>query len=301
MQYKLCNNLYVKLLCLFISISLLIQKCSVINIILFIVMFLYLHCRNDLMVWFCVLTAVIISIKIMTLKINIYIKIIIITVLYSIYHRSINLLILLIKLFILSPKQSIEKLVLNSNLNTVTLFFRQNFNFKHNFDKLSNIPTIYVCNYVYERNENLAWLLIPRPVYCIMIKSIGKIYKNVVKNILSKEHSQTYDYFESTIKEKINEGFSILVYVTSPSYNIGKVNRVKSGMFSIAKSIGCTITPLAIDHIYYNNIGSIPYQNYEIYVGDSFYVNDVTLDTLKTRRFFIDNINRFKQNKFDMH
>ena len=174
--------------------------------------------------------------------------------------------------------------------------FYTHFNYKHNFYNLPTKPTIYVANYVMDRIENISCILIPTRLCVIMGSGFidhFKLNKIVKYTHATRKHSGEYQEVKSSIKNKLNSGISVFSYISRPfiSNHIGKV---RSGMFRIAKELNVTITPIYFDYIKHS-YGVIPFQDFNIVVGDTFYVNNIELSVYRTKLFFKKN--RKKLNK----
>jgi hypothetical protein len=72
---------------------------------------------------------------------------------------------------------------------------------------------------------------------------------------------------------------------------------MRKGMFYIAKELGITITPLAIDSIHISYF-TIFQQKYQLYVGQTQKVLNPTKSMRETRRFFIRQKANFSSNKY---
>lgn len=183
----------------------------------------------------------------------------------------------------------------------VTNIINSNFNFKNNFKNLPSSPTIFVANYTRDRYEYLSCMLIPRKLKVLMSSKQSWIFNNIFDVIERDDDKKDGQFNNITQKtqETMKEGKSVFVYITKPVHveNQFLTGRIRKGMFAIAKKLGVTITPIAIDYIHHNN-GIIPYQNYEMLVGEPFYVQDPLQDSIRTRHFFNDSLKKFKKNKF---
>ena len=299
MNSTLGDNIYIRLIIFTICIGFLFMDTIIINMICTILILLNRFGYNDLTLIMFNICLITILIKILLLKINLEYKVFLISCILAIYATNLKIMLTYSKLIFFPSKQSDNINDINVNTKIITRMFNQVFDFKHNFYKLPDKPTIYVCNYVYDRLEHLSWLLIPKSVYCIMNYKIERLFKRIVKHIIKRNGGlNTFQDIKTQIKEKLDTNFSILVYVTTPKEKVGEISRLRTGMFRIAKELNRTITPIAIDYIHYDHFGSIPYQRYEIRVGDSFYVDDPLVDSLRTRKFFKDSLEEFKNNKF---
>jgi hypothetical protein len=185
-------------------------------------------------------------------------------------------------------------------IQSVQSIFKKHFKLIHNFDKLPMHPTIYICNYVRDRYENIACMLIPRECAIVMIKPIMKItgFDNLLQNIITRNHNGGGDLnnIKNQVDTHIKKGTSVFVYGSIPSHN-GMIGRVRKGMFVIAKQLGITITQVAIDYISHN-VGIIPYQRFEIKIGETFHVQDPGTGSIKTRRFYKKSLREFTRKKF---
>lgn len=300
MYRKLWNTVYIRLFILLLCITNLLLNRGKINLLLVIIAFFNTFLYDELTLIMSIIVITVVLIKILLLKIKIEYKIPIIACIIAVYGTNLKIGLTICKILIQSPKQNNNVHALNVNTKTITKLYNQIFDLHTNFHRLTDKPTIYVCNYTYDRMDNIAWLLIPRSVCCIMGEYLVPVFGRIVKHVIGKKgRSGSFNLLKETIKDKMSNGFSILTYVTTPQEKIGNIGRVRTGIFRIAKELNMTITPIAIDYIHYTNIGNIPYQRFEMRVGDSFNVTDVIMDTLRTRRFFKNSLIEFNKNKFN--
>ena len=184
----------------------------------------------------------------------------------------------------------------------VSRLFNKYFHYSSNIDSIPKHKTIYVSNYVSDRFENFACIMIPN-ISIILGDTFVKTFKlhKVVCNLIARKPGKNqYDTVKKDIKTQYDSGSSVFAYIEEPSTVIGDgIGRLRSGMFSIAKELNITITPVVFDHIEYNKFGMIYNQNYRIKVGDSFYVQDVKESKYKVRKFFRDTLKQFKKKKFE--
>jgi len=184
----------------------------------------------------------------------------------------------------------------------VTDLFKSAFRFHDNFGKLPDKPGIIVCNYIWDRLENLASIIIPRNLAIIMGTKCVKMSKlnYLVKHfIITNENGNSYESIKLEIKNHIDNGRYIFAYISKRVTHHHYISKLRSGMFRIAKELNIPIIPLAVDYIdsYY---GVIPYQNFYMHVGETFYVDDVDSDMYRTRKFFTERVEFFKRNKYIM-
>jgi len=183
----------------------------------------------------------------------------------------------------------------------VTSLFQSKFNFIHNFSALPPFPTMLVTNYIYDRFEHLACIVIPHEIAIVMGKAMVKLAKldKVVDHfILRSTEGGSFDDVKQQVQTKFNQGLSIFTYVTKISPGRGHVSRVRSGMFTIAKDLGIPITPVAIDYVHFNPLGAIVPQNFQIHIGETFRVDDIQTAVRKTRTFLKQQHQYFIQTKF---
>lgn len=182
----------------------------------------------------------------------------------------------------------------------VTDFFNRYFRVKHNFDKIPKKPTIFLSNYVKDRVENLACMMLPVDI-CPMLAEWLKYLRNFITPIIIRGKVGQYDIMKEKIKEMHNKGFYIFVYIEKQFSNINddNIGTLRNGVFSIAKELEIDVTPIAFDRILYNNTFMLEKQNYQICVGDTFRVDNVAESKYKTRRFLTDKIRYFNRTKFD--
>lgn len=180
----------------------------------------------------------------------------------------------------------------------ITKIFSSNFKFLHNFEKLPNHPTIFVCNYIQDRLENLACVLIPGQVAIMMVKPAMEMCKfnHIISPIICRKlKGKDFENIKNKVYEHINNGTSVFTYA---NHGIsGTTGRIRTGLFKIAKKLNITITQIAIDNINYL-FNCIQYQRFEIKIGETFYVNDPIRDAIKTHRFFSKSYKNFQKKKF---
>ena len=184
----------------------------------------------------------------------------------------------------------------------VTDLFKSAFRFRNNFGKLPDKPSIIVCNYCWDRLENLASIIIPRDLAILggnKFMKMSKLNYLVKYFIITNENGNSYERMKLEIKNHIDNGRYVFVYVSKSASKTCYISKLRSGMFRIAKELNIPITPLVVDCIdsYY---GVITYQNLYMHVGETFYVDDVDSDMYRTRKFFMERVEYFKRNKYIM-
>lgn len=175
------------------------------------------------------------------------------------------------------------------------------FKFSHNYEKIPEHPTIFVANYVDDRTENIMCITIPSRLCIVMgdgfIHNI-KLHK-IVKHVYgTKPGNGQYEEVREALRKKVELGVSPFAYCSRPKR--GRIlGEVRSGMFRIAKDLGITVTPIYFDHIRHYG-GIIPYQNYKIVVGDTFYVEDIDESVIRVRNFFQRTQKVLEKDKFNL-
>jgi hypothetical protein len=223
-------------------------------------------------------------------------KTVIILTIIVIYHRNLVFLIKTLNLLVtqyqhLPPvKYRYTDIVLRRD---VTDLFNSVFNFKHNFDNLPKKPTILVCNYVKDRLENFACIMIPKN-FAIMVGGVLAKYKmfGLIKHLITKEKKNgSFTDIEKQVKEKTSQGLSIFSYITSDYIDkkTKYVPRIRKGIFHIASNLNLTVTPVYIDSID-TYCGIILKKKFKIVIGDTMDITDVPQAIYKTRMFYRDQI-----------
>lgn len=233
---------------------------------------------------------------ILRLKIPKKSKIAIIITVLVIYHRNLMFLFKTIDILItqyhhLPPvKHRYTDVVLR---NDVTRLFSSMFTFEHNFENLPKTPTILVCNYVKDRLENFACIMIPKN-FAIMAGGVLAKYKmfGLIKHLITKEKvNGSFSDIERQIKEKTQKGLSIFSYITSDYIDKKEkyIPRIRKGVFHIASNLNLPITPVYIDSID-TYCGIILKKTFKITIGETMKVANVPQAIYKTRLFYRDQI-----------
>ena len=222
--------------------------------------------------------------------------------LFIIYRRNIYICFELITALLLIYKK--YPMGDNSMVRSlVTDIFNSNFRFKNNFEKLPGHTTIYVSNYISDRYENISIMTLPVDICPIMAEFfVSKLkFDKILTHVITRKNSSKNNFEEirNKVRDTLDQNISIFVYVEKESSCVGtEVGVIRSGMFSIAKELGVTITPICFDRIKYDTFGIIHKQNYRIAVGDSFLVTDIKEAIYKTRVFLREQLREFKRTKY---
>ena len=244
--------------------------------------------------WCVFLILIIMSIFIPRFKYIIYIILVI-------YYNNIKLLVdvstSVYKILYKYNKQKDNNIVRNISID----IFNNNFRFIHNFDKIPKIPTIFVVNYVNDRVENIALCTFPINTCSIFAGWLSPLNNILTPIIFRKDKGNDYDNIKNKVLNMHNKGFHIFSYIERPcsSINYKGIGKIRSGMFSIAKELGISVTPVIIDRIQYSNFGLLRKQNFQIYVGDSINVLDIKKSMRDTKNLFKNKMHEFINQKYD--
>lgn len=183
-----------------------------------------------------------------------------------------------------------------------TGIFTRSMRFIHNFEKLPNNPTIYLVNYPVTVLEYALPSILPKPVCMVSSDRAKKLlslaYEPENFLVFDSSKKNNYDNLKELIRERM-KSISLYVYVDDMSKRIGDnhIGILRKGMFYIAKELGVTITPIAMDTIV-TNMGIIPSQKFEVKVGETMKVDDPKAAIHKVRRFLLEEKRGFIQTKF---
>ena len=186
-----------------------------------------------------------------------------------------------------------------TKLLTAFLFYTC-FKVKFTGHSLPNKPTIFLCNYPANFVEYLTNNLLSDKL-CIVVFGGVRISK-VVRRFYGKNgmiivyKGGCFKTTQSQIKETIKNGYSIVTFIEKDYFkrsNIYALSDIRSGMFSIAKNINATITPVVIDHIEHN-IGIISNTNFQIYVDKTRKVDNIDTEIKNVTRLFERKLRLFK-------
>lgn len=179
--------------------------------------------------------------------------------------------------------------------------FSSQFKLHKEFEKFPSHPTILVCNYCTDRVENIACMMFPTNISIMMrdgLKQTMKFHRIVKWPIFTKAKGNYLDT-KNQVLENIKQGRSIFTYVSSyPSLRPEYISKLRSGMFSIAKELNVSVTPVCVDYID-TYFGAITNQNFRIRVGDTFMIDDTNISIQKTKKFFKETMKEFKKRKYE--
>ena len=280
------------------------NKTTPLILIILILLYSYFYVvkMNRLFIIFFMLLAVLILIQLLNIKR--YYKNILTIIIVLLYYRNIMMCYDMFKVYVLVYFKYPIYNRIDNNIprHIISGIFNKYFNYTNNFECIPKNKTIYVSNYVSDRLENIACIMIPN-ISIILADTFLRVSKlnNVICNLdsVNKYAKNKYQTVKKIVKDRHDNGYSVFVYIEDPSTVIGElgVGKLRSGMFSIAKELNITITPVVFDHIEYNKFGMIYKQNYSIKIGKSFHVKNVKNSIYRTRKFFRNNLKIFKINK----
>jgi hypothetical protein len=183
-------------------------------------------------------------------------------------------------------------------LNTL----KQYFNVIENFKDIPSKPTIFVCNYCQDRVDNIVSITLPVKQSIVMRDILRHfIFGPIITNPIYLKGRNTYDYLREQIEKHHNQDRYVFAYIGKGKYNLNSTNvigKLFDGVLKIAKSLDITVTPICIDHIEYDNIGRMNYQNFEIHIGKEMKITDIDTDRTFIRQFFKQNLIRFEKQKY---
>ena len=171
--------------------------------------------------------------------------------------------------------------------------------------KLPEKPTIIMCNYPANYIEYLCNKLL-HPIQnkgiCFVILKAAVVQSRIVKLfypdncILFIAKGGSFQHTLDLIKRKISQGYSIFTYIEKDYYKRRdkySISKLRSGMFTIAKTIGVTITPVVFDHIDHY-AGLITQDTFRIHIGSTRLVKDVAEEVELVRQLFTKKLRLFK-------
>lgn len=179
------------------------------------------------------------------------------------------------------------------------VLYKMNFGLKMNEKDIPCKPTIIMANYPINYVEYLTQGLFGSKV-CLLVHEPAI---KVLKYIHGEEHlvcvnKGEFDQLQQRVKEKLDSGYHIFCYIERDYYNRKhdyQITELRSGMFTIAKNLEVTITPVVIDHIKHTcGIDEdIPFQ---IKIGRTQTVDNVKEVMNKVRDFYSKNLRKMSNN-----
>ena len=242
------------------------------------------------------------TLSILLLKIEPKYKVIILLTLFLVYKNTFAIVgNIFCNLFNLIYIDSVYNRKNNNHLvKVVKPIYIKYFNFVTNFEKLPSKPSIIVCNYCNDRVENLTCILLPKDLAIMMRDQVRNTMKfdKILKWRIETKENGSFENTKKQIQKHVSKGRYIFTYVTKhPKYMFNYISKVRSGVFYIAKELNIPITLLAIDYID-TKFGTIPYQNFRIHVGDTFYIQEPKESIYKCKKFFKNTLTEFINTKY---
>jgi hypothetical protein len=167
---------------------------------------------------------------------------------------------------------------------------------KMNQDSVPCKPTIFLANYPRNYIEYFTHSLFGEKVCLLVYGPAVKVlqYIHGIEHIISVEKGQ-FDKVQKDVKQKLEEGYHVFAYIEKDYYNREKsydVAKLRSGMFSIAKNINATITPVVIDHI--DHVGGlICNREFNVYVSATRNVLNVQEEMATVSKLYKKILRRF--------
>ena len=167
--------------------------------------------------------------------------------------------------------------------------------------KLPDKPTIILCNYPANYIEYLCNKLLSKGICFVILKAAvvqSRIVKLFYKDncVIFVAKNGSFQHTVGLIKRKIRQGYSIFTYIEKDYYKRRDkytISELRSGMFTIAKTIGVTITPIVFDHIDHY-AGVIMQDKFRIYIDSTRLVEDVYTEVESVRKLFTKKLRLFK-------
>lgn len=166
------------------------------------------------------------------------------------------------------------------------------------YNTFPSTPTIIMANYPANQAEYLVQGLFGNKVCLVATEkacSFLKFFHGKDTLIAIKKGKNNFDEIQKIVKKKLQQGYHIFCYIEKEFYkrkNIYSTTELRAGMFSIAKNIGCTITPIVVDHISHFR-GIIDNFNFKIYIDKTRYVDDVQKEVTEVTQLYKNKLRKF--------
>lgn len=171
------------------------------------------------------------------------------------------------------------------------LIFYNGLNCDFNTHKIPNKPTIFMANYPANYIEYFVQGLLGDKVCLLVHAPAVKMLQFIMgksRLIAIIEKEGQFSETQQKIKKKMDDGYHIFCYVERKYHNRDKiydVDSIRSGIFSIAKNINATITPLVIDHIDHY-IGFLDNRAFKIHVDETRTVENVEKEIKNVEKLY---------------
>lgn len=176
-----------------------------------------------------------------------------------------------------------------------TLLFEHTLNLRMNRKDIPSSPTIFVANYPCTAVEYLSHGLFGKNIAIAVTIRAANTLKYIYgsDNVFGIEKGK-FEETQENIRKKLQSGYHIIAYIEDRYYkrkNIYSIARLRTGLFSIAKNIGATITPVAIDHIDHT-FGILSDTLFQIKIGTTSKVSDIQSSVKEVQYFLEKNLRR---------
>ena len=174
------------------------------------------------------------------------------------------------------------------------IMFNIELNTQINITNIPRKPTIFLSNYPSNYIEYFIPMLLGDKV-CLLVHAPAIKF---VKHFYGLDHvipvyKGDFNNLQQKIKEKIDEGYHIFSYIERDYFNrknIYDITDLRSGMFSIAKNINTTITPIVCDHI--EHTVGILNTKFKIIIGKTKYISNISEEMIYISNFFKYNLRK---------
>ena len=258
---------------------------------------------NHLEKWWAIMSLIFIKLLI---ELPYYKKIMLFLIVLSVDSLKIPIIILLYH-FVFIFLSIVNKYTFNTNILSKNYRLHCNYmcnkclNIKYSGYNIPKDPTIFICNYPANLIEYLLYYSCLNEKCCIVAFKGAKIAHTIEiffgkNSVVIVGKGGDFEKTQNAIKDKIKEGYNIMVYNEKNffnRYNMYHVSKLRTGIFSIAKNLNITVTPIVFDHIS-NNFGFVTNKKFKIYIGKTEKVQDVEKDVKKLRSLFLRKLRMFK-------
>ena len=165
-----------------------------------------------------------------------------------------------------------------------------------NLEALPKHPTIVMANYPSNYVEYFVQALVPNVVLLVHGPAVRVLRYVMGEEKLIPVTRGSYAKTRESVRKALEKGSNIFCYVERDYWKRSdpfKMTEFRSGMFSIAKEIGATITPLVADHICHTG-GVIDGRPFVVQVGQTQRVSDVVQRMQSVRAYMEAELRRIR-------
>ncbi len=222
-----------------------------------------------------------------TRNIDIRIRLLIIAIMFIIYKK--NFFIIFKALYKLYHISKIYPVSERENNNKIVKIPRQIFQpeleIVTNFKYIPKKPTIFICNYCYDRLENLMCPLLPVNM-AVMMRTGLSFFKNILKWTIITRLNKNYHYIKKQVKNYIEKNISVFAYVTVvPKHYFPSIIKLHVGLLYIAKELDVPITLVSVSKIN-TYFGIITSQKIEYNVNETFKIDNMNTAIHKIKKYY---------------